>query len=215
MSKTNYLGQNGLVYLITLIKNTFVKKVLKTGSESDYKVLSDNDLTDALKTNYDSAYTHSTQLHAPANAEANIIESVKVNGSPLPISSKSVDIAVPLISTDIKTDDSSNLKTVSPKAVVDYVTESLSSVTSIDIDILERGEYGENGVPTVEGKKGVIYFVPLSNSEESDIYREYIYVNDNFEAIGTTAVDLSGYLQSADLVEFKNEEIDSIWSSVS
>lgn len=215
MSKTNYLGQNGLVYLITLIKNTFVKKVLKTGSESDYKVLSDNDLTDALKTNYDSAYTHSTQLHAPANAEANIIESVKVNGSPLPISSKSVDIAVPLISTDIKTDASSNLKTVSPKAVVDYVTESLSSVTSIDIDILEEGEYGENGVPTVEGKKGVIYFVPLSNSEESDIYREYIYVNDNFEAIGTTAVDLSGYLQYADLVEFKNEEIDSIWSSVS
>lgn len=52
-------------------------------------------LTTALKTNYDAAYTHSTQTHAPANAQANIIETVKVNGSALTPNSKAVDITVP------------------------------------------------------------------------------------------------------------------------
>ena len=57
--------------------------------------LSKNDLSDALKANYDAAYTHSQAAHAPANAQANIIESVKVNGSALTITGKAVDIPVP------------------------------------------------------------------------------------------------------------------------
>ena len=52
-------------------------------------------LTNALKKNYDAAYTHSTQAHAPSNAQANVIETVKVNGAALTPSSKAVDISVP------------------------------------------------------------------------------------------------------------------------
>lgn len=52
-------------------------------------------LTNALKKNYDAAYTHSTQAHAPSNAQANVIETVKVNGTALTPSSKAVDITVP------------------------------------------------------------------------------------------------------------------------
>lgn len=59
------------------------------------KGLSTNDLTDTLKGNYDAAYAHSQIAHAPANAQANIIESVKVNGTALTITGKAVDIAVP------------------------------------------------------------------------------------------------------------------------
>lgn len=52
-------------------------------------------LTNALKKNYDAAYTHSTQAHAPSNAQTNVIETVKVNGAALTPSSKAVDISVP------------------------------------------------------------------------------------------------------------------------
>lgn len=38
----------------------------------DGKGLSTNDLTNELKTNYDSAYTHSTTPHAPSDAEKNV-----------------------------------------------------------------------------------------------------------------------------------------------
>lgn len=61
----------------------------------DGKGLSTNDLTNDLKANYDAAYAHSQETHAPANAQANIIESVKVNGTALTITDKAVDIAVP------------------------------------------------------------------------------------------------------------------------
>lgn len=47
------------------------------------------------KSNWDAAYSHSTSAHAPSNAQANVIESIKVNGTAQTITSKSVDITVP------------------------------------------------------------------------------------------------------------------------
>lgn len=61
----------------------------------DGKGLSTNDLTDELKGQYDAAYQHAIVDHAPANAQENIIESVKVNGTALTITDKAVDITVP------------------------------------------------------------------------------------------------------------------------
>ena len=45
----NYLDKTGLTNLWTKIKEKFVLKEHKTGSSSEYKVLSDNNLTDELK----------------------------------------------------------------------------------------------------------------------------------------------------------------------
>ena len=45
----NYLDKTGLTNLWAKIKAKFVVKELKTDSDSEYKVLSDNNLTDALK----------------------------------------------------------------------------------------------------------------------------------------------------------------------
>lgn len=83
------------------------------------KGLSTNDFTNAYKnaldsyatkaTNWDAAYTHSQQAHAPVGAQVNTIETVKVNGSPLsPDGSKAVDIPVPTIYA--QTDAPVNLK---------------------------------------------------------------------------------------------------------
>ena len=45
----NYLDKTGLTKLWTKIKDKFVVKEFKTDSDSEYKVLSDNNLTDELK----------------------------------------------------------------------------------------------------------------------------------------------------------------------
>lgn len=74
------------------------------------KGLSTNDLTNALKSNYDAAYTHSQADHAPANAQANVIESVKVNGTAQTVTSKAVDITVPTKVSQL-TNDSGYLTT--------------------------------------------------------------------------------------------------------
>ena len=87
----------------TTVANQIGAKVDKVNG----KGLSTNDLTSALKSNYDTAYTHSQQAHSPANAEKNIIISIKKNGTAInPDSSRSVNITVPTKVSDLTNDSS-------------------------------------------------------------------------------------------------------------
>ena len=45
------------------------------------------------------------------------------------------------------------------------------------------------------GDTQILYLVPNGEAEESNIYDEYVYVDDDWEKIGTTDVDLSDYVQ--------------------
>lgn len=54
-----------------------------------------NDLTNELKAQYDAAYTHSQAAHAPTDAQANVIETIQVNGAAQVATGKVVNIAVP------------------------------------------------------------------------------------------------------------------------
>lgn len=63
--------------------------------KEDGKTLTTNDLTNELKAHYDAAYTYSQEPHAPANAQENVIETIKVNGQAQSVSDKSVNISVP------------------------------------------------------------------------------------------------------------------------
>lgn len=76
------------------LDTTYVK--VETG-----KGLSTNDLTNELKGQYDAAYEHSQAAHAPENAQENVIEKVKVNGTEVDITDKAVDIAVPTDNKDL------------------------------------------------------------------------------------------------------------------
>ncbi len=57
------------------------------------------------------------------------------------------------------------------------------------------------------GEAGVIYLVSNSGSSNNS-YDEYIWVNNSFEKIGTTDIDLSGYLQINSKIS--NGDIDAI-----
>jgi hypothetical protein len=43
-----------------------------------------------------------------------------------------------------------------------------------------------------------------------NVYDEYIWYNNAYEKIGTTDVDLSGYMLTTDMVAITNSEIDTI-----
>jgi hypothetical protein len=64
--------------------------VAKDGS----KVLTTNDLTNALKANYDAAYTHSQAAHAPSGAQVNVLEGIQLGGTDVAISSKKSNIPI-------------------------------------------------------------------------------------------------------------------------
>lgn len=58
-------------------------------------------ITSTERENWEKAYTHSQAAHAPSNAQANVIESIKVNGTAQTITSKAVNITVPTKASDI------------------------------------------------------------------------------------------------------------------
>ena len=92
-------GEGSVSELITDAMDAEVARVdtelAKKVDKVDGMGLSHNDLTGELKGQYDAAYAHSQVAHAPSNAQENILESVKVNGTALTITGKAVDIAVP------------------------------------------------------------------------------------------------------------------------
>ena len=95
----------------------------------DGKGLSTNDLTNTLKSNYDAAYTHSQQTHAPANAEKNVIVGIQKNGTDLSVNSstRKVNITIPTKTSDL-TNDSNFATTTALDTKVDKITgKSLST----------------------------------------------------------------------------------------
>lgn len=84
------------------------------------------------------------------------------------------------------------------------ISNAVSGITSIRYEIVQA--LPQTGTP------GVIYLISNSGTGQN-IYDEYIYTNGAFEKIGTTDVDLSGYVQTSDLVAITNSEIDTITAS--
>ena len=112
------------------------------------KGLSTNDLTDTLKSNYDAAYTHSQQAHAPSNAEKNIIVGIQKNGADLTVNSstRKVNIIVPTKTSEL-TNDSNFATTTALDAKVDKVTGkglSTNDYTTAEKDKLASIENGAN-----------------------------------------------------------------------
>ena len=110
-------------------------------------------------------------------AQANKIESVKVNGTALtPDSSKAVNVD---LSAYAKSAD-----------VTKEIASAVSGVTQIDYSVVES-------LPST-GKKGIIYLVANSGSG-NNIYDEYIYINSKFEKLGSREMDLSSYAKKTDI----------------
>ena len=99
----------------------------------------------------------------------------------------------------------SNDSQIANKEFVDTsIREAIGSITGIDFQIVQT-------LPA-SGTKGVIYLVPNSGTNPNS-YDEYIWITPSggtgrFEKIGTTDVDLSGYLQISSFIT--NAEIDTI-----
>ena len=66
-------------------------------------------------------------------------------------------------------------------------------------------------LPTEDISTTTIYLVPKSTSQTNNAYDEYVYVNNSWEKIGSTEIDMSGYVRESDLVAITNAEIDAMF----
>ena len=54
-------------------------------------------------------------------------------------------------------------------------------------------------LPTTDIQTNIIYLVPKSPTGTNDIYDEYAYINNIWEHLGTTQIDLSNYVTTSGL----------------
>lgn len=101
--------------------------------------------------------------------------------------------------SEVISSDSTNQTVPGAKAVYDYVSSAVASMTGLSAQIVTE-------LPTV-GQNNVLYLIAKASAAESDAYDEYMWINGGWELIGTTAVDLSGYLKASDISDWAKAEI--------
>lgn len=194
---TKYLDNNGLLYVWKKLKDTFVKKA----EFDEVKNSIPKNVTDLLD----------AQSYAKTSLIPNKVESLEDAGD----YAKKMDI--PHNISELEGIDAYALVSAIPKKVAeledfaDYVkkTELTEEVKGLIGDVKSIEFLVVESLPE-SGEKGAVYLV--SNAKgENDSYDEFIWINDKFEKIGTTSVDLSGYLKEADIISITNEEIDALF----
>ena len=97
---------------------------------------------------------------------------------------------------------------ISPDNLLDYHL-GLKLLFALKTDLTDKADTRPDTRPAAAtGEAGVIYLIANGNA-----YDEYIYVNNGFEKLGSTDVDLSGYVQTSQLREATDAEIETILAS--
>ena len=98
-------------------------------------------ITSTKVSNWDSAKTHADSAHAPSTAQANVIETVKVNGTALEVSDKAVNVTVPTKVSELTNDSryiiiddtkSSDTTTYSSSKIVSEITNEATTRQNTD-----------------------------------------------------------------------------------
>ena len=66
------------------------------------------------------------------------------------------------------------------------VQQLFSTISGLKLEVVST-------LPTTNISSNTIYLKSLDSAKENNIYEEYIYINNKWETIGTTAVDLTNY----------------------
>lgn len=191
-----YIDDNGLLYLIQKIQNWDNGKVDKVTG----KGLSTNDFDATYKAALDNLATNYVQAVAGKGLSTNDYDNTE-----------KAKVAAAQTASDVTTAIERYGYQTSAQ-VSAAIASAISGITGIDFSIVST-------LPA-SGSKGIIYLVPNSGSG-SNTYDEYVWITipgaqegdpavSRFEKIGTTDIDLSGYVEFTDLSAITNQEIDNM-----
>ena len=197
-----YLDKSGLTLLISKIKAALGGKVDVVSG----KGLSTNDYTNAEKNKLSDI---------ASGAQVNVIESVKVNGTALTPSNKSVDVTVPTKVSQLTNDSEFQTSTQVNSIVTGkgYQTQSqVQSLINLAVGNITSIRYEKVTSLPATGSNGVIYLVAHSHGTQ-DIYDEYIWISETktYEKIGNTDIDLSAYVKKSELTAITTNDLNTMW----
>lgn len=116
---------------------------------------------------------------------------------------------IPVVPTNVSsfTNDAGYLTT--HQSLTDYATKSYveTAIRGAESGLLKRSVV--QALPVSDIDEDTIYMVAKTGST-GDVYDEYLYVNSNWEHIGSTDVDLTNYRKAVYLETSENLDADSI-----
>ena len=203
-----YLDENGLLYYNQKLGakfNSKVDKEYKTGSQSEYKVLSDNNLTDELVTKINNAgdssftgnYTDLTNKPQINNVELKAGNNTLKELGMQPAGNNALSSEIPTDNSQLA--NGAGYQTASQ--VQSAISEAIGGINEFEVQIVEE-------LPGT-GETGVIYLVSNDGSGQN-AYDEFIWTGTAFEKIGSTDVNLSNYWSKTELTAIQNSDIDTI-----
>lgn len=150
------------------------------------------------------------------SADVNLIESVKVNGAPLEIdSSKAVNITVPTDNASLANGAGYQTATDVNNLIDAKGYQTASQVNSIVNTAVANAAHLKRAIVDVlpeSGEENTIYLVPSASSKDGNVKDEYMWINSAWEKIGSSEVDLTGYLKESDLTVITTAEIDAMFA---
>lgn len=203
---TKYVALEQLTHYNEKIGETYVKKEHKTGSEDEFKVLSDNNLTDELKTKIENAGDSSF-----SGSYTDLTSKPTIDGHEITGTMTNEDLG---LATD---EELQGLKT----ELEQKIDAGISAVYRV------KGSTLFNALPTPSKETvGDVYNVTdafVTDDKFNEESKSYpagtnVVVVDNggedykYDAL-SGSIDLTGYLQKTDIESVTNEEIDALFQS--
>lgn len=186
----------------------------------DGKGLSTNDYTTAEKTKLGGIDT---------GAEVNVVETIKVNGTALEVTSKAVNITVPTdnnqlnngagYQTSAQVESAITAKGYQTATQVNTAIEAKGYQTAAQVAaaVSGAGHLKRAKVTTLpdidDAEENTIYMVPITSATGDNKFTEWMVIDEAWEKTGDSDVDLSGYVQDSDLSAITNGEIDTMMAS--
>ena len=200
----NFLDKTGTLYLVTKIKSWVNSGFV---AKESGKGLSTNDFTTAYQNKLEGIET---------DANKTIVDSALSSVSENPVQNKAVQAALDLKATIANPAFTGTPTAPTPVAGTNTTqiatTAFVSAAIATAISQIDSIHFEKVQTLPVTGEANVIYLLPMSSPETDNAFEEWYMIDGNWEFLGTTAVDLSGYVLETDLVPVTNAEIDAMFS---
>lgn len=187
----NFNDKTGLMYVINTIKS-YLDQYLS------YKITAEEleEAIDEIKITVD------TSLNDTSTNPVQNMAVTKEFEKKAPLANPEFS-GIPTVPTPLE--GTNSLQIANTTFVQSAINNALAGISGVDIQVV-------NVLPQT-GVKGTFYFVSNSSSSQNNVYSEYVWVNNQWELIGDTTIDLSGYVKSSQLVPIPESEIDAMFAS--
>lgn len=223
-----FLDKDGLIHFWTKIKEKFVQKELKTGSTDTYRVLSDNNLTDALVEKINNAGSSSfngdySALTGKPSIEGHEVATGDQTAASLGLETPTgaqakADAAKAAAVAEVKTlgyQTAAQVESVITAKGYATVSSVDSKVGAAKTELQSKIDAAVVSTFTYKGVKATKAELPVEGNKTGDVWHvtedanEYAWDGTKWEVLGGN-IDLSGYMKKTDMVALTNAEIDAV-----